>query len=67
PNELCRYNFDGDPLVGGDGWRAYDCGVLLAAPLVAAPDAMPGLTIPGDPTMGHPDDMAPMPGMAIQN
>ena len=42
-------------------------GVLLAAPLVAAPDAMPGVTIPGDPTMGHPDDMPPMPGMAIQN
>jgi len=42
-------------------------GIALGILLVAAPDAIPGLTIPGDPTMVHPHDMAPMPGMAIQN
>src|SRR5258707_2900191 len=41
--------------------------LVLGILLVAAPDAIPGLTIPGDPTMVHPHDMAPMPGMAIQN
>jgi len=41
--------------------------LVLGILLVAAPDAIPGLTIPGDPTMVHPHDMAPMSGMAIQN
>jgi predicted metal-binding membrane protein len=41
--------------------------LVLGILLVAAPDAIPGLTIPGDPTMGHPDDMAPTPGMATEN
>ncbi len=37
--------------------------LTLGILLIAAPDAIPGLTVPGDPAMDHTDDMGPMPGM----
>ena len=37
--------------------------LTLGILLIAAPDAIPGLTVPGDPAMDHMDDMGPMPGM----
>jgi predicted metal-binding membrane protein len=37
--------------------------LILGILLIAAPDAIPGLTVPGGPATDHMDDMGPMPGM----